>query len=37
MSDELVPVNSDELLLYQTDDGQTRIQVRVEGETVWLT
>jgi hypothetical protein len=25
------------LLLYQTEDGRTRIQVRLENETVWLT
>lgn len=27
---------STEFLLYQTDDGQTRIEVRMLGETVWL-
>ena len=26
-----------ELLLYQTEDGQTRIEVRLVGETLWLT
>lgn len=26
-----------EIILYQTDDGQTRLDVRFEGETVWLT
>jgi hypothetical protein len=26
-----------ELLIYQTEDGPTRIQVRLEDETVWLT
>ena len=26
-----------EIVLYQTDDGQTRIQVRTTGETVWLS
>ena len=26
-----------ELLLYQAEDGQTRVQVRLEDETVWLT
>lgn len=26
-----------ELLIYQTEDGRTRIQVRLENETVWLT
>jgi hypothetical protein len=26
-----------ELLIYQTEDGHTRIQVRLENEMVWLT
>ena len=26
-----------EIVLYQTEDGQTRIHVRTTGETVWLT
>jgi len=26
-----------ELLLYQTEDGQTRIEVRLQYETVWMT
>jgi hypothetical protein len=26
-----------DLILYQTEDGRTRIQVRMEDETVWLT
>ena len=26
-----------ELLLYQTEDGHTRVQVRLENETVWLS
>lgn len=26
-----------ELLLYQTEDGRTRVQCRFEGETLWLT
>jgi hypothetical protein len=30
-------VPSSELMFYQTEDGQTRLQVRLEGETVWLT
>jgi len=25
------------LIIYQTEDGQTKIQTRLEGETVWLT
>lgn len=30
-------VPSGELILYQTEDGRTRIECRFEGETVWLT
>ena len=26
-----------ELILYQTEDSRTRIEVRLENETVWLT
>jgi len=26
-----------QLLIYQTDDGQVKLDVRLEGETVWLT
>jgi hypothetical protein len=26
-----------EILLYQSEDGQTRIEVRLAGETLWLT
>ena len=26
-----------EILLYQTEDGQTKIEVRLEEETVWLS
>lgn len=29
--------NNSELLLYQTEDGQTKIDVRLEEETVWLS
>ncbi|MEN8846683.1 MAG: virulence protein [Akkermansiaceae bacterium] len=25
------------LLIYQSDDGQTRLDLRIEGETIWLT
>ncbi len=33
---ENLPVKS-ELLVYQTDDGQVKLEVRLENETVWLT
>lgn len=37
MSDNLpAPSDPGEFLLYVTEDGQTRVEVRVEGETVWL-
>ena len=26
-----------EIIIYQTQDGQTKIDVRIENETVWLT
>jgi len=29
--------NRSEIVLYQTEDGRSRIQVRLENETVWLT
>jgi len=35
-SNDNLPVKS-ELLLYQTDDGETRIEVRLQDETVWMT
>lgn len=40
MSDEQLPAEQPpegEFLLYQTDEGQTRIECRFEGETIWLT
>ncbi len=35
MSDE--PLPQSEIILYQTEDGRMRVQVRLEQETVWLT
>ena len=29
--------NTGDLLFYQTDDGQVRVEVRFEGDTVWLS
>lgn len=35
---ELTPKKSDgEFLLYQTEDGQVKLEVRLQNETVWLT
>lgn len=31
------PDDSGEFILYQTDDGQTRIEVRMAHETIWLS
>jgi hypothetical protein len=31
------PLPQSEIVFYQTEDGQTRIQVRLEEETAWLT
>lgn len=30
-------MNNTELIIYQTEDGVTRIETRLEDETVWLT
>src|SRR5882672_10572691 len=35
MSD--APKSNSEIVLYQTEDGRTRIQCRFENETIWLT
>ena len=29
--------NKSKIIIYQTEDGQTRIEVRMEEETVWLS
>ncbi len=29
--------NQSEILLYQTEDGQTKVEVRLQNDTVWLT
>ncbi len=31
------PKPDSDLILYQTEDGRTRLQVRLQGDTVWLT
>jgi hypothetical protein len=39
MSDNLpvpAPQNPGEFLLFKTEDGRTRLEVRMTGETVWL-
>ena len=37
MENQETLVMSSSLLFYQTEDGRQRIEVRLEGETVWLT
>ena len=38
MAKEKLPEKSKgQVLIYQTKEGQTRLEVRLEGETVWLT
>lgn len=34
--DRMSPVQS-RLLLYRTEDGRTRVEVRLQDETVWMT
>ena len=36
MKDEL-PEERSEILIYQNEDGRTRVDVRLENETVWLS
>ena len=31
------PAPNSQIILYQTEDGRNRIEVRLENETVWLT
>ena len=37
MSQSLPAKPNSEILLYQTEDGQTRVEVRLQDETVWLS
>ena len=34
---ELVPSDPGDVLLYQTEDGQTRLEVRIKDQTIWLS
>jgi len=36
-SGSLPEAPSSEIVLYQTEDGRSRVQVRLDDETVWLT
>lgn len=37
MKNDNLPENNSEIILYQAEDGTSRIQVRIEDETVWLS
>jgi hypothetical protein len=37
MAENLPMKNSSQILIYQTERGQTKIEVPLENETVWLT
>ena len=37
MTNKLVKAPKTDFLIYQTEDGQTKIEVRLQDETVWLT
>jgi hypothetical protein len=37
VSDTKEPAPGSDLILYQTEDGKTRIQCRFEDESIWLT
>ncbi|MFO0071108.1 MAG: virulence RhuM family protein, partial [Gemmatimonas sp.] len=37
MSGDLVPPALGEFLLYQSEDGRSRLEIRFDGETLWLT
>ena len=37
MADKIGTDEYGEILIYQTDDGQTNIEVKIEDDTVWLT
>lgn len=36
-SPDMIPPPQGQFLVYRTEDGQTRVEVRLEGETAWLT
>ena len=37
MSETMEPIPASDLILYQTEDGKTRIQCRFEDESIWQT
>ena len=37
MSNDLIQPQNTEMIMYQTEDGLTKIDVQMSGETVWLS
>lgn len=37
MTDKIQEKGDSQILIYQTESGKTKIEVRLEGETLWLT
>ena len=37
MDNEIINQDNNKILIYTSDDGQVKIQVRLEDENVWLT
>ena len=37
MGDNDLAPRGGNILIYQTEEGQTKIEVRLEGETLWLS
>lgn len=37
MQKKLAIMEENKIIIYQTEDGQTQIDVRLENDTVWLT
>ena len=37
MNNEIMNQNDNKILIYTSDDGQVKIEVRLEDENVWLT
>ena len=37
MSQDLIQPRNTEIVMYQTEDGLTKVDVQMSGETVWLS
>jgi hypothetical protein len=36
MEDNKISINNSQVIIYKAEDGKTKIDVRLDGETVWL-